>query len=73
MVSEILLFFIQSDAHLHLIVDILLGSVLDAYITQFQWDLLVQDHFGGIGTSVHNIDFGYDTQCSVALWIPFSG
>ena len=60
---------IHSSLDRDLILDILLGSVLDSDEAQPELDLLIHDHAFGIGTSVHNIDLRDNTDSSDALRI----
>ena len=62
-----LLFHRRSDRDL--ILDVLLGSILDSNETQTELDLLVHDHSLGVGSSVHNVNFGDHTDCSDTLGV----
>ena len=50
--------------HRDLVLDVLLGSVLDSNETQTELDLLIHDHTLGVGSSVHDVNFGDHTDCS---------
>lgn len=52
-----------------LVNDILLSSVLDTDETESELDFLVEDHALGVGTSVHDIDLGDDTNSSNTLGV----
>lgn len=73
MTSEILLLLVQGNCHLHFVVDVLLGAVLDTYKPQLQGDLLVHDHPARVGTPVHDVYFGDDPQSPRSLRIPLPG
>ena len=52
-----------------LVLDVLLGSVLDSNETQTELDLLVHDHTLGVGSSVHDVNLSDHTDRSDTLGV----
>ena len=53
----------------NLIDDIFLGTILDTHESETELNFLIHDHFLGVGTSVHNIDLGDDTDGTDTLGV----
>jgi hypothetical protein len=70
---EIELFLLDGSLHRYPVDDILLGPILDANESKSQLDILSLDHAFGIGSSVHDIDLGDDTDGSDTLGVQLSG
>ena len=72
MASEILLFFSDGLSNWNLVYNIFLSSVLYTYVSHAKWDFLIHDHALGVGTSIHDIDFCDNTDCSDTFGIKLS-
>ena len=62
-------FFLHRSLDRDLILDVLLCSVLDSDKAETKLDLLVHNHTLGIGSSVHDVNLGDDTDRSDTLGI----
>jgi hypothetical protein len=71
--AEIHLFLFDGFLDANLVDDIFLGSVLDTDVTHSECNLLVKDHTLGTGTSVHDINFGNDTDSSNTFRVDLYG
>lgn len=69
-VAEILFFFVQSDADFNFVIDVFLRPVLDTDEAQFEWNFLIENHLGGVCTSVHDVNFCDNSQSSGSFRIP---
>ena len=70
--SEVELFLLNSLLHSHLVDDVLLRSILDTDISQPKGDVLTCQHPFSVGTLVHDINLGQDTNSPKALRVQFS-
>ena len=55
-------FFLHGGLDGNLVLDVLLRAILDANEAETQLNLLVHDRTLGIGTAVHDVDLGDDTD-----------
>lgn len=62
-------FLLHGCFHGNLSLDVFLGSVLDADKSETELDFLVHDRTLGVGTAVHDINFGDDTDSSDTLGV----
>lgn len=69
MICKVAQFFLLCFFYTQLILDIFLCSIFDANESKSQINFLVHNHFLGIGTSVHDINFCDYTNCPDAFWI----
>lgn len=69
---EVKLLFFDGGLHSDSIDDILLRSILDTNETQSQVYIFSLNHTLGIGSTVHDINLGDDTNCSDALGVELS-
>jgi len=53
----------------NLIDNIFLCTILDAHKTETKLDFLIHDHLLGVGTSVHNINLGDNTDGTDTLGV----
>jgi len=70
---EVKLFLLDGILHRDLVDDVFLGSVLDTDETESELHFLVVDHALGVGTSVHDIDLGDNTDGSDSLGVKLTG
>jgi hypothetical protein len=70
--AEIHLFFLNGFSNWDLVDNIFLGSVLDTDVTHSEVNLLVENHTLGIGSSVHDINLGDNTDGSDTFGINLS-
>jgi len=72
MSTEIQLFFLDSLFDWNSIDNILLGSILDSNEAKSECDILSFDHSLCVGTLVHDINLGDNTNSSNTFWIQLS-
>jgi hypothetical protein len=70
--SKVLLFLSDRLSNWNCIDNIFLSSVLNTDVAHAKWNLLVHNHTLGIGTSVHDVDFSDDTDCSDTFGVELS-
>ena len=73
MILKVLIFFGKSNSNFDLVVNIFLRSILHSYVSQSQVHNFIVDHLGSISSSVHDIDFGDNSEGPSSLWIPLPG
>lgn len=73
MFGEKELFLVEGEFDPLLVNDILLRSVFNPHIAQFQVDFFSQDHIFSVGSPVHDINFSDDSNGSFTLGIDLSG
>lgn len=62
----------QGDINGDLVDDVLLGTVDNSDVSELQVDFLVEQHFFGAGSLVHDVDFADDSNGSFAGLVPLS-
>jgi len=72
MSTEIQLFLLDSFSYWNSINNILLGSILDSNEAKSECDILSFDHSLSVGTFVHDINLGDNTNSSNTFWIQLS-
>jgi len=72
MACEVFLFLSNGHGYWNCVNNIFLGSVLNTDITHAKWNLLIHNHAFGVGTSVHDVNFGDDTDSADTLWVELS-
>lgn len=71
--SEVELFSLDGIPDRHVVNDVLLRSVLHTDVAESQRDILTSQHALGVGTFVHDIDLGQDTNGTETLGVELSG
>lgn len=72
MCTKVQLFLFDCYLYWNLINDVLLGPILNSNEPKPKSDILSLNHPLGTGSSVHNINLGYDSYGPNSLWIAFS-
>jgi len=71
--GEVLGFFFEGVFDLDLLLDVELTAAFDADESEAERDLFVEQHGGGVGAFVHDVDLGDDSEGALAFGVELHG